>query len=428
MKAISTILFTLALSVASLVDVKKTNPTPYQEDFDYFWQTINDNYCYLDNKETDWPAVKKLYQREADSVQTQEQFVQLLQRALRELYDHHATVAATTAASPRTVPEGADIWAEYYTGRPIITDVRRNHNAARVGIKAGMEIIAVNDVPVEKAITNYLGKSLKKVNPEAINFALRTLLAGNSLHPRKITVSYRNKTTTFYPDIPTSLIANITGPEKIETIIINDIGYLKINNSLSDPDFIPAFDKSLDNLMQTTGLILDLRETPTDGNAAVVRALLGRFISEDHFYEGRESFAELKQTGIKRSWMEIVSPREQCYAKPLVVLVNHWTGSLGESITVALDGMKRATTLGTKLARLNGANKTFRLPHSQIRFSIPVEKLYHINGTPRSLYRPHIQIDYTKLSPRSGGDIMLEKAIGLLKGKNKDADITAQTY
>ncbi len=43
--------------------------------------------------------------------------------------------------------------------------------------------------------------------------------------------------------------------------------------------------------------------------------------------------------------MEIVSPKKPAYTKPLVVLVNHWTGSVGEGIAKGFDALKRATII-----------------------------------------------------------------------------------
>ena len=39
-------------------------------------------------------------------------------------------------------------------------------------------------------------------------------------------------------------------------------------------------------------------------------------------------------------------------ASPVVVLVDHWTGSMGEGIAIGMDGLKRATIVGTEMAGL----------------------------------------------------------------------------
>ncbi len=71
--------------------------------------------------------------------------------------------------------------------------------------------------------------------------------------------------------------------------------------------------------------------------------ILGRLIGQDHAYQKHELVAEMRESGIRRSWVEYVSPRGKfIYKQPVVVLAGHWTGSMGEGMTIALDGMQRA--------------------------------------------------------------------------------------
>jgi carboxyl-terminal processing protease len=53
--------------------------------------------------------------------------------------------------------------------------------------------------------------------------------------------------------------------------------------------------------------------------------------------------------------------------------------------------MKRATIVGTKMAGLLGAIDGFTLTETNIRYQIPTERLYHINGTPREKFLPKIR-------------------------------------
>ena len=74
-------------------------PVKYREDFNYFWKTINDEYCYFDKKQTDWQKVKEIYSQYLDTITKSEQFVSLLEKALNELYDHHAILNTNTPKS-----------------------------------------------------------------------------------------------------------------------------------------------------------------------------------------------------------------------------------------------------------------------------------------------------------------------------------------
>ncbi len=410
----ATFVFLFLIPIAINGQNQKLNSQQYKEDFNYFWTTIHDEYCYFDKKQTDWEKVKVIYSPSLDTIATREQFIALLERGFYEIYDHHASLNTNTDFSQKLVPSGTAIWAEYRDGKPIITEIKQGSNAMNCGIMAGMEVIAVNDIPVDEAIKKFLPKSTIAKDSEMKSYALRVLLAGNHIQLRKLTLKNKGIVADFFPD-------NVQGITKkanlrMESSIHQNIGYLKINDCLYDNALIAEFDSVMKGMKNTKSLILDLRNTPSGGNTMVAKAILSWFISKDHFYQKHEYTAEEKVVGIKRSWMEIVSPRSgKYYSKPLVLLVDHWTGSIAEGITIGFDGLHRPKTkiIGTTLARLNGAVTTFEMPNSKIRFSIPNERLFHINGKPRELFRPEIYIDLLKEKPTTS-DLFMTKAFEYL--------------
>jgi C-terminal processing protease CtpA/Prc len=404
----------------SLLHAQKLSTKEYKEDFAYFWNTLREDYAYFDKKQTNWDAVKVYYERGLDTIKSNGDFTFFLEAVFRELYDDHASLNTNTPYSRRLVPSGTDVWAAFVKGKPLIIDVRKGFGAEKVGITPGMEVVAINDMAVEQAIAPFLPKVLKKENPEARNYALRVALAGDHKQPRKFTLQLNGKIADYYPDVPQMLLENIQYPSLLTSSIDKGIGYIKINNSLYNNELIPAFDSVMATLTHTKALILDMRETPSGGNTTVARAILSWFINKEQFYQKHELPAEERAYGVKRSWVEMVSPRKgKYYSQPLVVLGDHWTGSVGEGITIAFDGLKRATVIGTRLAGLNGATYSYQLPNTKIGFSFPVEKLYHINGTPRELYTPTIEMDFTHISGNSSSDPLYEKALLFLNSKVK---------
>lgn len=389
----------------------KNAASGFKEDFNFFWTSINDEYCYFNKKQTDWHKVKEIYSPMVDTIQSRASFVNLLEKTLYEIYDHHASLNTNNDNSQRLVPSGTDIWAEYINGKPIITEVKQNSGAEMAQVRAGMEVLAVNGIPVNDAIKPFLAKTVKQEDAAAKSYALRVLLAGNHIQPREFRLKSAGGTADYFPDKTGLLLEH----SKTEHSVKNSIGYIKINDCLYDNDLIPEFDSIMQQMKNTRSLILDLRNTGSGGNTTVAKAILGWFINKEHFYQKHEYYAEEKATDIKRSWVEIVSPRkDKYYDRPLVILVNHWTGSIAEGITIGFDALKRPHTkiIGTEMARLMGAVYTFELPNTKIRFSVPVERLYHINGLPRENYVPGIYIDLQNRN--SSTDIFLEKAIEYL--------------
>lgn len=406
------LLFTL-LTVGCTAEGQSVSSKQYREDFDFFWTTINRYYCYWDKKQTNWNKVKQHYAPLADTVTSNKNFILLLEKVFYELYDHHASLSSNTAESQRLVPSGTDVWAEYRKGRPVITEVRPGFGAEKAGLQAGAEILSFNDTPVETALKSFLPRFLKRKDEEAKNYALRVLLAGTHLGERKITVRHKGKRRDFFPDRPTNYLEKDTYQGAIESRVYDTrIGYIRINNRLWDNGLILLFDSVLQSLSTREALILDLRETPGGGNTTVARSILGRFITADGFYQKHELTSEEREYGVKRSWAEIVSPKPPVYTGRLILLVNHWTGSVGEGITIGFDALRRATIIGTPMARLNGAVYSFTMPHTGIGFNFPAEKLFHINGTPREAFEPASGVNLE--GQRYGEDLVLQKALQLL--------------
>jgi C-terminal processing protease CtpA/Prc len=387
----------------------------YEEDFDYLWQSIFEDYAYFDQKQTDWQRVREIYRPRVSAVKTRADFVALLESVLEELYDSHTHLNTNTAASPRLVPSGADVWAEWIEGKARITEVRPDSAAYRAGARVGMQVASINGVAVDEAVKRRVGLSLRTVDAAAKNWALRLLLAGRRNEKRSIeVVSDGQRRLISMDDTPAASTKPLLEYRRIGT----DLGYILINNSLGNTDLIREFDKALAGLRDTKGLILDLRDTPGGGNTTVARGIMGRFIRRDMPYQKHSIPSEERRYGARRSWIELVSPRgEFTYTAPVVVLVNHWTGSMGEGITIGMDGMRRATIVGTEMARLVGATSSIRLPNTGIGVNFPTEKLFHINGTPRESFVPPVYVNLLMKGADGNADILLQTGLSVLRSK-----------
>src|SRR5947207_6625896 len=165
------------------------------------------------------------------------------------------------------------------------------------------------------------------------------------------------------------------------------IGYIKINDLIST-EIVLQFDTALSRVKASRGLILDIRDIPRGGNTDVAEPIMGRLI--DHRM-GYQQVVPLHET----KYIKEISPRgDWTYKGPIVVLVNRWTASMGEGIAIGLDGMKRATIVGTQMAGLNGGVFNLELPETKIGVTYPGERLNHINGTPRENFVPPVLVDF----------------------------------
>jgi C-terminal processing protease CtpA/Prc len=388
---------------------ERVTPEQFTQDFDYLWSHLRDNYAYFDKKETDWNLVREAYRPRVAGVGNKTEFITLLERVLEELYDPHTHLKVNTNRSTRLIPTGLDIWAEWENGEAIITQLRRGYSAEQAGLKVGMRIISINGVPVETAVSNRVGASLKSTTEAAQSWALRALLAGTRDTRRVVEAkTVGGIKATFQLDLPVhTTVDNYQGHKRVVWKLLKDgLGYIKINDLGSD-DTVAEFDAALEQVKKTRGLIIDLRATQSGGNTSVAEPIMGRLIERRMPYQkGAPRHGE--------SWTREVSPRGNwTYKAPVVLLAGRWTASMGEGMAIGLDAMKRATVVGTRMAGLNGAVFDLQLPNTKIKLNYAAEKLFHLNGTPREDFVPPVAVN---LSDKRKDDAILEEGIYTLRG------------
>jgi len=362
----------------------------YVQDFDALWEEVRDGYAYRERSRTDWDRVRELYRPRAAQARSRREFLGVLEEVIRELYDPHAHVGANTATSPRMVPSGTDVWAEWRDGRAMITDVRAGSQAERAGVRAGQEVTAIGGRPVGEAAREHLPRALSAPDAAADDFALRLALAGRHDAPVRLELAGENGarvTAEFRPGVYDRPDAPLTA-----RVLDGGIGYVRIHNALGDTRLVAAWDSALAAMRDTRGLVLDLRDTPGGGNTTVARGIMGRLVAEERPYQRHELPAEERRHGVRRIWVEHAAPRGPfTYTQPVVVLVGRWTASMGEGLAIGLDGMGRAQVVGTPMARLQGALYDVVLPRTRLTVRVPAERLYHVDGTPREAWAPRIQ-------------------------------------
>jgi carboxyl-terminal processing protease len=364
-------------------------------DIDWLITQIETRYAYLPERHLDLAQMRALYEPRARAAQTREAMVQVVESVVAELHDDHVTLGTNTPSSPQLIPTGTDLWAEMRNGRALLVEVRPGSAAAKAGISPGDVIVSVGGIPIGQAIENSQPKTLTAVDAEAVNFTLRKLLAGTHDTQRRLVVKDskgKTRAVNLEPVVP-------AGSDELVSWrwLDGKTGYIRLENSLGDSDTVAAFDQALDGLGKAKSLIIDLRNTPSGGNTDVAEPIMGRFISTPAAYQRIFEPGTAKRFP-QDSWLKTLEPRPPQVTAKLVVLVNHWTGSMGEGMAIGFDAIGRAKIVGTPMARLCGGTEGLELPNTVIPIHIPTYRLYHVNGTPRENFTPSINVDLTKSS------------------------------
>ena len=384
-----------------------------QSDFKTFIHDFAEQYAYRDRPEKSWLTWESRYAAAIQKASSREAFDTILALALSELHDFHAEVRSPVPNRWLPVPTFADIWAEFQDNQAVVLAVRQGSDAERAGITPGDRIADIGTAPVGHAVGERLGATANQPGTSARNWALLSVLAGRSDEARTVTFSHKGgprQTVT----LPLKRRFD-RGPGALSASALpGNVGVIRINNSLGDESTVAAFDQALDRLASTKGLILDLRDVPSGGDSSVALGIMGRFIETMLPYQ-RHRIPGYGQPDVERNWLELVAPRGPfTYKAPLVILVDHWTGSMGEGMAIGFDAMHRGVVAGTTMAHLAGAVSDFRLPKTDVDVAYATEQLFHVNGTPRQDWLPPVLVD---LPVTKENDAILAVGLKNLAGK-----------
>ena len=380
-------------------------------DFERLVAAVNEDYVYLADGGNCWADVRTRYAAQVDAATTEDAWRRVLEDALDELHDFHAEIAPGSTATRWAVPSAADVWAEWRGERAVVSALRVGSDAVRAGVRIGDEVVQIDGVPVAAAAQAELHCDAARASPMARRWALLTLLAGRRGAARELTLRGAGgvlRTVTLAAQRRVDRPAERVSVQRLSA----DEALIRINNSLGQPDTVAAFDAALAGVRDVQGLILDLRDVPSGGSSSVALGVLGRFIAERLPYQ-RHRIPAYGLPDVERNWVEEVQPRGPfTYTGRLVVLVDAWTGSMGEGMAIGLDAMKRATVVGTPMAGLAGAVDRSSLPATGVGVQFPIEQLFHVDGTPRHRWRPPVEV-----TPVDGEDAILARGRAALKNK-----------
>lgn len=397
-------ILTLCLS-CSHSQGQEIDPHKIKEDLTELLSDLSQSYIYADEKKVDFDCIREHYSNEIKNIKTEEEKVLFFEYLLDEFYDSHVMLNTNRQSSFRLY---APIYVTLKNGKAIITNVWQHQISNLDDAMIGSELLKVNGIEIAKKIEQFPTHCNDKTSDEVREWIINKIIAGRRNEPRLLELKLTaNKLITI--DLDKLKIRNNSG--LLNSRIENNIGIIEINNSLGQNDLITAFDKSLDELINTEGLIIDLRNTVDGGNSYVARGIMSRLISESQPYQKHWSKRQYDGNPmVPRTWMEYVDPRGDAYKNPVVVLVGRWTGSMGEGLAIGLDGMNRAQIVGSEMERLAGEMNGFSFKHQNFGYRLSTAKLFHINGTPREEYIPTHYVKQTTTEV----DETLTKGIELL--------------
>jgi len=356
-----------------------------EQDFDELWETLRDRYAFFEDKATDWERVRSLYRPKlADVGDDEEKWNRLLLAVTDELYDGHTHFSQPVPGLPRWPL--SDIYVEDAGQRAEIRALRDGSGAVDAGLAVGDEVLGIDGMTFGQAVALRMPRTLRGPDPEAKRWAINAAVGGNRDRDRKLHIRAKNGEVreVLVPFKPVS-----DRPAINHRRLADGFGYIAIT-TFGDNDAPKAFDAALDDLKDSPGLIVDARDNG-GGDTAVARPIMGRFIKE------RRAYALMRRrsgqgNSLTDTWTEYVDPQGPfTYENPVVVLQNHWSGSMAEGFPMGMKDIGRAVTVGTETMGLGAAVFPLRLDRTGVTINYSAEPVYDVNGTPRWKLKPDVR-------------------------------------
>jgi carboxyl-terminal processing protease len=378
-----TVVFALALLTPLLIGAGEPPAPDYAADARSIERLVNEDYAYLDRFEGGRMPMGDALRAEAEQVDSQEKLIRYAERALMVMADHHAITGSSLSDSWALVPSYSDMWIEPdFT----ISAVREASPAAQADVRVGDRLVAVGAVPIAQAVEYFWSDLGLRATAERTGYAARVLAAGRRNAPRHLSVARAGEVR----DMVLPNLYTVQPQDRPPLYVSEQAGRLTIrfNDSLGNNDTIAAFDEAMARARPGQPVVLDLTDTASGGNTSVARAIMGWFVTKPTSYQMHTLPAEERQTGIPRQWLEQVLPRSgKHHDGPLTIRVDRWTGSMGEGLAIGFDAIG-ARVEGGPMAGLLGAVYDYKLEQSGLVIKFPVERLFHVDGTPREAFRP----------------------------------------
>ncbi|MEQ1812781.1 MAG: S41 family peptidase [Terricaulis sp.] len=372
----------LAAGAAPARASEPSHDTTLTQDFDELWTTLRDRYCFFGEKRTDWDQVRRLYRPQAIAAPSYEAFQEITRRVLCELYDAHTHLSDPLDGAPRWPLY--DLLAERAGGDVRIVAVQDGSSAADAGVRIGDVVVGVDGAPIDRGIGDLMPRCLTRPDPEAERYVINVAVAGHTAQPRQMRLRGGDGVER---DVALPLKRRPEAPDVESRQLGEGLGYIRIRTFAND-SAVEVFDAALAVLAATRGLIIDVRGNG-GGDTAVARPIMGRFITETRPYA---HMRRRSGRGLSQRWVEAVDPRGPfTYAGKVVVLADHWSGSMAEGFPMGMRAVAGARIVGTRMMGLGAAVFSLRLDRTGVGAQYSAEPVYDVNDRPRWLLAPDVE-------------------------------------
>ena len=380
-------------------------PVSYQEAFADLYSKLGRDYPCFELKGIDWLAVGEELLPGAEKVDNDQQFGLLCLELVARLEDCHAGLLTGTIDPP---DPGLPRWDAGFAcliddrGKPVVYHIDEGGTAEEAGVKIGMAVVSINDVPAEaamedcmKRITKYRGFSSDRLlRYEAARLFTRQAKEGDGVAVRmqpldgpvetfaleaNLEVPYRPRLPVPIPKIPDRDDLSWTRLE-------GDVGYIYVRR-ICGRDLVPLLDKTVGELADCRALIVDVRGNPGGG------------IEKKRAYRNFDPDDEQE-------------PERPRFKGPMALLIDARCISAGEGWASWFIARRRARVFGQTTAGASSRKTIYELKNGLFKVRFPVKAYRGWLNRPieRRGLIPDVPVRQTAADLAAGRDTVLETA------------------
>ena len=389
-----------------------------------FWSEAKYNFAYFENvPNLDWDKLYLEYIPKVQDTKSTLEYYKVMLRFCAELKDGHTNIWSTSDSLNNFVSYRPPIRSKLVEGKVIITSVFSD-SLEKSGIKAGMEIISIDKIPVIKyAEENVKPFQSASTTQDLLNRTYNSgLLRGNKNVPVDLELMDLDG-KIFTRKLARTGYRNLKVNPTVEfKMLPNNVAYFLINEfetSDSRKKFVALFD----SISKSSALILDIRLNGGGNTDFTILSYL-----TDKPIKPAQNFIQ-KYIPTSRAWgepveWELLSLSSQqpngkkLYSKPVILLTGPQTFSAAEDFAVAFDAMNRGKIMGEATGGSTGQPLQFTLPGGLMgrvctkRDLYPDGKVFVGVGV-----QPNITVKPNIADIKAGKDTVLEAALKYLSGK-----------
>jgi len=376
-----------------------------------YWNMIEYYYPYRNLIDDDWDTVLKEFIPKIISADDELSYKLTLLELIGKINDTHANIwGKDDALSKFWGLKSPPIQVIILNNQVVISKIF-DESLEKSGIKPGDIILKINNIPVEKLIS------------EKIRYYPASNLA----------TKYRDIAINLLRTNDDNIKLSIKRNKSIADFVINCINFDPLRYWNQD---VPAFKilkdnigyiypgslqkGQIDSIMQvlsnTKGLIIDLRSYPSD----FIVFSLGKYLMPrpTSFVKFTNGSISVPGEFIFTNTLKVGENRADYYKGKIIIIVNAKTQSNAEYTAMALRVAPKATVIGSTTAGADGNVSSIILP-GNIRTMISGIGVYYPDGTEtqRIGIIPDIEVNPTIEEIRDGTDGLLKKAIELINLK-----------